>query len=121
MKAKAEMCAYACSLVVVSAHVLVKTTFILGIRGQPDRHRMTELQTPGLMKAVLLKCRLPQGSWVVLKLGAWDKEASVHGAVNPLQPGFSTKGCVLGWDPGREQAEDQSKVSVIKGISILHM
>ena len=61
MKPKAEMCEYGCRLVVVSAQVLVKTTFILGVPGQPCVHHMTGLQAPGFMKAVLLKCRLPRG------------------------------------------------------------
>lgn len=70
MKAKAEMCEYACCLVVVSAHVLVKTAFILRVCGQPCVQHVIELQAPGFMKAVLLKCRLLQGPWVILKLGA---------------------------------------------------
>lgn len=39
-KAKAEMCEYACHLVVVSAQVLVKTTFVLGVHAQLCVHHM---------------------------------------------------------------------------------
>lgn len=68
MKAKAEMCEYTCHLVVVSAQVLVKTTFILGVLGHPCVHHVIKLQAPGFMNSVLLKSRLPQGAWVILKL-----------------------------------------------------